>query len=153
MEEYRRDYPISVLCETLGVSLSGYHAWKNRPLSQHQREDNQLAEHIHVVYHACRQVYGSPRIHAELPESRASPSPANGWLASCENRACLLLGGIIGRPRPEVNLERVLRPICWSKILPRVVRMRSGRVILQPFGPMKAGSTWLSYMDSVAHVT
>ena len=66
MEEYRRDYPISVLCETLGVSLSGYHAWKNRPLSQHQREDNQLAEHIHVVYQACRQVYGSPRIHAEL---------------------------------------------------------------------------------------
>jgi putative transposase len=46
--------------------LSGYYAWKNRPLSQHQREDHQLAEHIHAVYHACRQVYGSPRIHAEL---------------------------------------------------------------------------------------
>ena len=66
MEEYRRDYPISVLCETLGVSLSGYHAWKKRPMSRHQREDKQLAEHIHVVYQACRQVYGSPRIHAEL---------------------------------------------------------------------------------------
>jgi putative transposase len=55
-----------VLCETLGVSLSGYYAWKKRPLSQHQREDNQLAEHIQVAYNASRQVYGSPRIHAEL---------------------------------------------------------------------------------------
>jgi putative transposase len=66
VKEYRKDYPVSVLCDTLGVSLSGYYAWKNRPMSQHQREDTQLAERIHAVYHACRQVYGSPRIHAEL---------------------------------------------------------------------------------------
>src|SRR5437764_6898975 len=66
VKEYREEYPVSMLCDTLGVSLSGYYAWRNRPLSQHQREDTQLAEHIHAVYHACRQVYGSPRIHAEL---------------------------------------------------------------------------------------
>jgi putative transposase len=66
VEEYRKTYPVSVLCETLGVSLSGYYAWMKRPMSQHEREDNQLAEHIQAVYHACRQVYGSPRIHAEL---------------------------------------------------------------------------------------
>jgi putative transposase len=66
VEDYRKDYAVSVLCETLGVSLSGYYAWKKRPMSQHQREDNQLAEHIQEVYHSCRRVYGSPRIHAEL---------------------------------------------------------------------------------------
>jgi len=66
VKEYREEYPVSMLCETLGVSLSGYYGWKNRPMSQHQREDTQLAEHIHAVYHACRQVYGSPRMHAEL---------------------------------------------------------------------------------------
>jgi len=66
VEALRNEYPVNVLCETLGVSLSGYYAWKKRPLSQHQREDQLLAEHIHAVYHACRQVYGSPRIHAEL---------------------------------------------------------------------------------------
>ena len=66
VEDHREDYPVSVLCEALGVSLSGYYAWKNRPMSQHQREDNQLAEHIQEAYHASRQVYGSPRIHAEL---------------------------------------------------------------------------------------
>jgi putative transposase len=70
VEAYRKDYPISVLCNTLGVSLSGYYAWKKCPVSQHQLEDSQLAEHIHVAYQASRQVYrgacGSPRIHAEL---------------------------------------------------------------------------------------
>jgi putative transposase len=66
VEALRNEYPVNVLCETLGVSLNGYYAWKKRPLSQHQREDQLLAEHIHAVYHACRQVYGSPRIHAEL---------------------------------------------------------------------------------------
>jgi putative transposase len=35
-------------------------------MSQHQREDGQLAEHIQAAYHANRGVYGSPRVHAEL---------------------------------------------------------------------------------------
>ncbi len=35
-------------------------------MSQHCREDGQLADHIQEAYHANRQVYGSPRIHAEL---------------------------------------------------------------------------------------
>jgi putative transposase len=65
---------VSVLCESLGVSLSGYYAWKKRPMSQHQREDQQLAEHIQEVYHSCRQVYGSPRIHAELREQGVTSS-------------------------------------------------------------------------------
>jgi putative transposase len=68
VETLRNEYAVRVLCETLGVSLSGYYAWKKRPLSQHQREDQQLAERIHTAYHVNRQVYGSPRIHAELRE-------------------------------------------------------------------------------------
>ena len=74
MEGFREEYPIRVLCETLGVSLSGYYAWKKRPLSQHQREDQQLAERIQAVYHANRQVYGSPRIQVELREQGISIS-------------------------------------------------------------------------------
>lgn len=66
MEAYREDYPVSVLCDTLGVSLSGYYAWKKRPVSQHLREDSQQTEHIREADRAGRRVYGSPRIHAEL---------------------------------------------------------------------------------------
>ena len=66
VEEYRQEYPVSVLCETIGVSLSGYYAWRKRPVCEHRRADEILAEQIQHVYHTCRQVYGSPRIHAEL---------------------------------------------------------------------------------------
>ena len=74
VEEYRKEYPVSVLCETLGVSLSGYYAWRKRPICQHRRADEVLADQIQEVYHACRQVYGSPRIHAELQAQGISSS-------------------------------------------------------------------------------
>jgi putative transposase len=66
VEAYREEYPISVLCDTLGVSLSGYYAWKKRPVSKHRQEDSQLTEYIQEAYRVGRKVYGSPRIHAEL---------------------------------------------------------------------------------------
>ena len=43
-------------------------------MSQHQREDSQLAERIQEAYHANRQVYGSPRIHAELRDQGITSS-------------------------------------------------------------------------------
>jgi transposase InsO family protein len=64
VERYRADYPIQVLYETLEVSVSGYFAWRKRPISEHQKEDRLLAERIQAAYHANRQVYGSPRVHA-----------------------------------------------------------------------------------------
>lgn len=57
---------MSVLCETFEVSPSGYYAWRTRPISQHAREDVRIAEQVRVAFQANRQVYGSPRIHAEL---------------------------------------------------------------------------------------
>jgi putative transposase len=74
VETFRNEYAVNLLCDTLGVSLSGYYAWKKRPMSQHQREDQQLAEQIHAVYYASRQVYGSPRLHAELRDQGISIS-------------------------------------------------------------------------------
>jgi putative transposase len=66
VESYRGEYPVKVLCQTLEVSVSGYYAWRNRPVSKHQREDHLLAGRIETASHANRQVYGSPRLHAEL---------------------------------------------------------------------------------------
>lgn len=35
-------------------------------MSEHQKEDCLLADRMRAAYHANRQVYGSPRVHAEL---------------------------------------------------------------------------------------
>jgi putative transposase len=140
--EYRKEYPVSVLCDTLGVSLSGYYAWKKRPMSRHQREDTQLAEHIHAVYHACRQVYGSPRIHAliagsgphHLPQTGGSPHARTGivcWSSSSSD------------DHDKKRAWSACRPQCVGSRFYRDPSIgRSGRAISRRSGPTKGGSTW-----------
>jgi transposase InsO family protein len=54
------------MCRVLDVSESGYYAWRERPISEHEREDARLAALIQQLFLDHRQVYGSPRIHAAL---------------------------------------------------------------------------------------
>ncbi len=92
MEEYRKEYPVSVLCETLGVSPSGYYAWKKRPMSRHQWQDQQLVEHIEEVYHSCRQVGKCMAVRAfmqncgtrdhEFPQTGGTPDERTGLVCS-----------------------------------------------------------------------
>lgn len=53
-------------CRALGVSVSGYYAWRTRPPSQHRQTDTVLLTAIQAAYQAGRGLYGSPRIHAAL---------------------------------------------------------------------------------------
>lgn len=54
------------MCQVLNVSQSGYYAWCKREPSPRKREDEALGKLIEDAYHTNRQVYGSPRVHAEL---------------------------------------------------------------------------------------
>jgi putative transposase len=54
------------LCGVLGVSVSGYYAWRGRLAGQRQQTDAVLLKAIQAVYQAGRGLYGSPRIHAAL---------------------------------------------------------------------------------------
>ena len=54
------------MCRLLGVSLSGYYAWAQRPRSQRAETDDVLLAEIRVAYDASRGTYGAPRVHAEL---------------------------------------------------------------------------------------
>jgi putative transposase len=62
----KASYPISLLCRILRVSRSGYYDWKGRPPSDRDRENATLTEKIREVHSRSRQVYGYPRVHAEL---------------------------------------------------------------------------------------
>ncbi len=62
----KANHPISVMCEMLGVSRSGYHAWVRRPPSDRVLSDAWLLERIRKIHSANRGVYGAPRVHAEL---------------------------------------------------------------------------------------
>jgi len=54
------------MCRVLGVSTSGYYAWRNRGPSAHTLDDQSLLQRIRDIYERSRQSYGMPRIYAEL---------------------------------------------------------------------------------------
>jgi putative transposase len=58
--------PVSVACELLGVSRSGYYAWATRAPSDRALSDAWLIEKIKDIHNDNRQVYGSRRVTAEL---------------------------------------------------------------------------------------
>jgi len=60
------DLPVSLQCELLGVSRSGYYEWLRRPPSDRALSDAFLLERIKEIHERARGVYGAPRIHAEL---------------------------------------------------------------------------------------
>ena len=66
IEELARRFPIRRLCRTLGVSTSGYYAWRKRPPSAREVANQQLVERIKAVHAESHGIYGSPRIYREL---------------------------------------------------------------------------------------
>lgn len=54
------------MCRLLGVSTSGFYAWKKRPLSLHAKKDKELGSKIKEIHARSRGTYGAPRVLAEL---------------------------------------------------------------------------------------
>src|SRR5215467_4478498 len=77
IEDRRADYPVTLLCDVLGVSPAGYYAWRSRPESRRSAANRDLVDDIRRVHRDTRGRYGSPRIRVELMQSaglRASMS-------------------------------------------------------------------------------
>ena len=66
MTAHQAEHDVATMCRVLGVSPSGYYAWRKRPLSMRARVDVELTAEIEVIHRMSRGTYGVPRIHAEL---------------------------------------------------------------------------------------
>ena len=60
------------MCKVLGVSRSGYYAWRGRYRSARARRDDELLLVIREIHEESRGTYGAPRIHAELVLGRGT---------------------------------------------------------------------------------
>jgi putative transposase len=68
----KEEFPVQRLCKVLGVSQSGYFAWRNRPACQRQREDLVLLAHVRSAFALSNETYGSPRLTRELQDQGLS---------------------------------------------------------------------------------
>ena len=67
IEQHRDEWPITIMCQVLDVSRSGFYAWRQRPESESTQRRSELVEQMKSV-HSDRDMknYGSPRMHEEL---------------------------------------------------------------------------------------
>lgn len=66
IEKNREHYKVKRLCTLLGVSTSGYYAWRSRPLSAHRQYDLYLMGLIKDLHQGFRRAYGAARVHQAL---------------------------------------------------------------------------------------
>jgi transposase InsO family protein len=66
VSENHHDHGVKRPCEVLGISRSGYYAWRVRGPSPHAQRDAELSAVVAEVHSRSRRTYGAPRVHAEL---------------------------------------------------------------------------------------
>jgi len=60
------EHQVRIMCDALGVSESGYHAWKSRPPSKRDKENRVVLERLKQFHQASRQTYGIKRLRDDL---------------------------------------------------------------------------------------
>ena len=78
MSTHQAEFPIATMARVLGVSVSGFYAWRSRPASAHATSDAALLRRIRTIHDASHGTYGAP---GWTPNCRpkARPWPASGW--------------------------------------------------------------------------
>jgi putative transposase len=69
ISEQGETFKVGRMCTLLGVSRSGYYAWRGRPTSARVAADQRLSDQIQCIHAGSRRTYGAPRVHAELREA------------------------------------------------------------------------------------
>jgi len=60
--KHRGIWPVAWLCEALGVSRSGFHAWLTRSPSQRDRDDEAIGARVRASFIASARTYGARRV-------------------------------------------------------------------------------------------
>jgi len=63
IEDHRDEFPVIRMCKGLGVSTSGYYAWRGRPPSEREMANRDLTRRIKKAFEESGETYGSPRIY------------------------------------------------------------------------------------------
>jgi transposase InsO family protein len=138
----RANHAVATLCRIVGVSVSGFYAWLQAIPSTHRRAeaDAALRGHIGRIFAAGRQVYGSPRIHAELRREgrrhsrrRIERLMRDMSLSARQNR----------RPVPRTTNSRHDHPIAPNRLARNFTADRPDHVWLADISYIASDEGWL----------
>jgi putative transposase len=138
--EHRGVWPVRMMCRVLGVSPSGYCAWRTRPESRRSREDRGLLSEIHDVHAGSGGVHGSPRIHAVL----RSPGRTVGGNRVARLMRAAGLRGLAALPRRVRTTDsRHCHPIVPNRIGRDFTASAPNQVWLADLTCIPTGEGWL----------
>lgn len=66
MKAHQAEHSVALMCRVLGISRSGYYAWRSRVPCSRSNEDVGLRRRVRKIHRRSRGTYGVPRMHAEL---------------------------------------------------------------------------------------
>jgi transposase InsO family protein len=87
------EFSVEWMCERLGVSSSGFYAWRKRPPSTRTKKDEQLKVLIKESFDLSRKTYGSPRVHEDLRDDHGEKIGRNRVIRLMQEE------GLRARPR------------------------------------------------------
>ena len=101
MRAHQAHYPVATQCRLLGVSTSGYYAWRRRGTSAQAEADWELLSMVQAIHTGSRGTYGAPRIHAEL----AAEGVCVGRKRVARLMRSVALAGVSRRKRPPTTVR------------------------------------------------
>ena len=115
MKAHQADYPVITMCRVLGVSTSGYYAWREREPSPRAVADAKLSTQIRAIHDESKGTYGAPRIHRAL--STRGVRVGRKRVARLMKRAGL--AGVSRRKRVSTT-QRASTPVATTDLVDRV---------------------------------
>jgi putative transposase len=143
IDRAKKNFPVQRLCKVLGVSPSGYFAWRARPPSRRQHEDMVLLAHVRSAFAVSNGTYGSPRMTRGLRDQ---------GLPVGRRRTARLMRENGLKARQKRRFKRTtdsehswpIAPTLIDQDFAATARTRNGALTSPISGPGRVGCIWLS---------
>jgi putative transposase len=145
IDEHQDQWPVRLLCDVLGVSPSGYYAWRSRPESARAAANRRLFEDVRRLHAQHQGRCGSPRLHVAL---RAEGRGVSRGRVERLMRRHGIRATASRRFRPATTDSRHGLPIAPNLLEQRFVASAPNQVWLADMTYIPTGEGWL-YLAAV----